>query len=110
MPRLIDAEPLADYFRSLAVSLANARCFSAADAIQGAAERTLACPTIDAEPVRRGRWIPVKVCSVETKFKCSECNRTIIVCNDYFGRATEWASSEYPYCHCGAKMMEAQDD
>ena len=66
-------------------------------------------PTIDAEPVRHGRWIPEKVCSVETKFKCSECNRKIIACNDYFGRAPEWVSNIYPYCHCGAKMRGDED-
>lgn len=68
-------------------------------------------PTIDAVPVRHGRWIPEKVRSVQTKFKCSECNRKIIACNDYFGRATELVSNIYPYCHCGAKMdLEVQDD
>ena len=50
-------------------------------------------PTIEAEPVRRGRWIIVD--DVEHFIaKCSECGAiedSRRVC-------------DYPYCHCGAKM------
>lgn len=52
-------------------------------------------PTIDAEPVRRGRWIPVKGYE-GILYKCSTCN----------GR---WSHTtiETPYCsQCGAKMED----
>lgn len=107
MPRLIDADALMSVPNVCKVTeYDESGCGVSYLAVP--VEAIEKAPTIDAEPVRHGRWIPVKVCSVETKFKCSECNRTIIVCNDYFGRATEWASSEYPYCHCGAKMNEGE--
>ena len=61
------------------------------------------------EPVRHGRWIPNKVGAVETKFECSECGRTVILCNDYFAKATKHASHSFPYCHCGCKM-DAEED
>lgn len=48
--RLIDANALTEYFERLARSLANARCFSAADAVRGAAEKVASAPTIDAGP------------------------------------------------------------
>lgn len=61
-------------------------------------------PTIDAEPVRHGAWTPKEVGAITTEFECSECGRTVTLTNDYFGKATNYASSSYPYCHCGAKM------
>lgn len=61
-------------------------------------------PAVDAEVVRHGCWIPNKVGAIETQFKCSECDRTITLCNDYFAKATKYASCSFPYCHCGCKM------
>lgn len=52
-------------------------------------------PTIDAEPVRRGRWIPVKGYE-GILYKCSACD----------GR---WSHTtiKTPYCcQCGAKMED----
>lgn len=46
-------------------------------------------PTIEAEPVRHGRW--VRMDDTFTRWKCSECG------------AIEDHDS-YAYCHCGAKM------
>ena len=67
-------------------------------------KRVIEMPAEDAEIIRHGRWIPNKVGAVETKFECSECGRTVILCNDYFAKATEYASHRFPYCHCGCKM------
>lgn len=59
--------------------------------------RNLPATTIDAEPVRHGRWMPVtcenhpKIILGCTGYMCSECGRI------------EEENSE-PYCHCGAKM------
>lgn len=67
-------------------------------------KRVTEMPAEDAEPVRHGCWVPNKVGAIETQFKCSECDRTVTLCNDYFGKATKYASHSFPYCHCGAKM------
>ena len=61
-------------------------------------------PTIEAEPVRHGKWIVVKVDATETKFQCSECGREVKCGNDYFMKPTKHVNASYPYCHCGAKM------
>lgn len=54
-------------------------------------------PTIDAEPVRHGRWIP-ETYSIS---KCSACGQ------HHFAHAESWN-----YCpNCGAKMdLEVQDE
>lgn len=62
------------------------------------------------EPVRHGQWIPKNVDAIVTKFKCSECGRTVRCGNDYFGKPTKYVSSTFPYCHCGAKMDGDKDD
>lgn len=61
-----------------------------------------AMPPVEAEPIRYGRWIPIKkrIChcnqfddiieEVVTSYCCSECG------------AEE--KNRYFYCHCGAKM------
>ena len=71
-------------------------------------------PSVDAEPVRHGRWITV--CDThgvteddgwwrEWYAKCSKCGRMIPL-NEYIceTQSPEKALTEYPYCHCGAKM------
>lgn len=50
-------------------------------------------PTVDAEPVRHGRWEPMVVSSGRDSWKCSEC-----------GRRARGKLKNLPYCHCGAKM------
>lgn len=52
-------------------------------------------PTIDAVPVRHGRWIKVGYACGEGEYQCSEC------------KETEWrtSASRLKYCpFCGAKM------
>lgn len=51
-------------------------------------------PTIEAEPVRHGRWI--RVDDTFAKWKCSECGAI----EDHSG---------WPYCHCGAKMDKEEE-
>lgn len=53
--RLIDANALTEYFKRLARLLANARCFSAADAVRETAEKVASAPTISAVEVVRCR-------------------------------------------------------
>lgn len=63
-------------------------------------------PTIEAEPVRRGRWIEHKSkdWSGGGAYICSVC-----------GYGYSWAgfheANEFTYCpNCGAKMEEQEDD
>ena len=52
-------------------------------------------PTVDAEPIRHGRW--KKIC--ENNFKCSEC------CAWYVTTVFEEEIKDFRYCpNCGAKM------
>ena len=46
-------------------------------------------PSVEAEPVRHGRW--VRLDNTFTRWKCSQCGAI----ESYSG---------YAYCHCGAKM------
>lgn len=50
-------------------------------------------PIIEAEPVRRGRWIVEDDCE-HFIAKCSECGRS----------EDSRMIAEMPYCHCGARM------
>ena len=63
-------------------------------------------PSVEAEPVRRGRWLPDNNCYWEMRFVCSECKESEVVPTTGFTRyAPIW-----DYCpNCGAKM-EAEDE
>ena len=53
-------------------------------------------PTVDAEPVRHGYWIPVD--DKYDAFDCSECKRLTMV------------HKPFPYCPiCGARMNEVKE-
>lgn len=89
--RLIDADALVKYFEGLAVSLANVECFAAADAAQTAAETLKLAPTIDAEPVRHGRWVKPYPNDIWDCYECSNCGAK-------YGRT-------WKHCpDCGAEM------
>ena len=50
-------------------------------------------PTIEAEPVKRGKWLQYmdgNNLMPDIYYKCSECGRT--------------EANKEPYCHCGARM------
>lgn len=57
-------------------------------------DHVVAMPTVEAVPVRHGKWIPVEGSDFRDNsiigFKCSECGRV-----EY---------KQQPYCNCGAKM------
>ena len=58
-------------------------------------------PTVDAAPVKHGRWEPVK--NLEGMFKCS-------LCGDEWGSAAKMVPMQYCPA-CGAKMdLEEQHD
>lgn len=56
--------------------------------------------TIDAEPVRHGRWIPVKVPNEWDKGQCSECKSIF--------NSSVWGTNYCP--NCGAKMDGEQKE
>lgn len=93
--RLIDADALADRIiatiivagsrgESIVVKILN----SFLDTVTDLKE----CPTIEAEPVRHGRWISMVFTDTgkPAGYKCSECGLG--------------ARKKFVYCHCGAKM------
>ena len=63
-------------------------------------------PSVTQAP-RKGQWIlkrtfPTKLYDEYlSEYKCSECYREI--------RCTESQLVNYPYCHCGARMIEPQE-
>ena len=69
------------------------------DAIDSIVENT---PTVDAEPIRHGRWISE---SQQRVFKCSACGHYL----DFDGVNAGRGSANY--CpNCGAKMDEETED
>lgn len=100
MPRLIDANELWGQIYKLAhkhgwkhrTNIAFRKCL---DAITFS-------PTVDAEPVRHGRWVED---STRATF-CSECGQYLYDDGEY--RIADWQSDYCP--HCGAKMDEGRED
>lgn len=97
--RLIDADALANYANNQIVGIT--------------ANDIMRFPTVDAEPVKHGRWIraeakgyPVKCPSI---WYCSECGEKIKY-NDTLGRyqkTKKTVSQVNPRCRkCGTKMDE----
>lgn len=105
MPRYMDADVFLDLF--YVASAGQDKAFVAT------VEMVVAdTPAVDAEPVRHGRWMPyyepmecfvdvylnTEIRDVQVGWICSECGR-------YEQHGT---TEEMPYCHCGAKMMDAE--
>ena len=62
-------------------------------------------PTLDYEPVRYGHWVPkINNRKYRRGYYCSECGRCVEVISD------ENVFVEYPYCHCGCKMVKENED
>lgn len=61
-------------------------------------------PAADVQLVKYGKWIRKEgYDSRDNFYYCSECNRIInVICGD--------SLSNYPYCHCGARMDGEQND
>lgn len=88
MPRLIDADALIEVIDNELFSTKSRKCYEKM--------RVRKQPTIDAEPVRHGRWIELKTYDEDGyyvfEYKCSECKYI-----EPFGVSN--------YCpNCGAKM------
>ena len=95
MPRLIDAEKLAEY-KANGISNLTEWQKGWNDAIDTIIEEA---PTIDAEPVRHGHWVGKPIAGYAT-VRCS-------VCGDVFRENT----GRWNYCpNCRAKMDERRED
>ena len=100
MPRLINADALADRFDALAYDDWNQGVsVSWADAFKVAADMVRDERIVDAEPIKHGHWIFEPKDAIEMLFtlpKCSECGAE--------------SSDGGNYCsNCGAKMDEVED-
>lgn len=92
--RPIDADALIEILAEM-----QGRCATKAALVQNSKiwQQVKAMPTVDAQPVRHGKW---KWWGSEFGYKCSECKAYV---DDL--RAGE----EYKYCpYCGAKMEEEE--
>ncbi len=90
MPRLIDADALEK--TGIPFTTHGGATFIALGSVRTA-------PTIEAEPVRHGRWVMKSTCGPHTeKPHCSVCDKIPkSICFE-------------PYCpNCGAKMMDGDD-
>ena len=100
MPRLIDADELMKKARRM---YGESEVFSIDPVGLRAVllDDIYRAPTIDAEPVRHGRWVAVPSFDVMTgkAYKCSECNKM------------RYGSFMPNYCqNCGAKMDGGKDN
>lgn len=93
MARLIDADEL----KETIVSQYGAQ---ATPGVLGALHLIETAPTVDAEPVRHGKWIEVGI-GFNYHFECSEC-----VWKDGYP-----FNDRHKYCpNCGAKMGESDNE
>ena len=101
--RLIDADTLTEMFCGTTVNVSGYRCGKAVlFAIEKATNEYISkvideCPTVDAEPVRHGKWINAYDTSGGSFYKCSEC-----AC--YIDKTFFANSYAVNYCpNCGAR-------
>ena len=102
--RLIDADNLLELFNRLQNLIGEyCECFkneSGALSVEWSCVESAVenAPTIEAEPVRHGRWKFEFKLAGSNFYRCSECNRQEVLL------AKEDVHEYFPYCHCGAKM------
>ena len=97
--RLIDADALKAVFEEK-----SSEAVCGVELCKAIISRIDEAQTVDAEPVRHGKWMPFMTDShgFTEMFKCSECKR-------YSYYAYYDKRLDYKYCpHCGAKMYETQ--
>ena len=76
------------------------------DAIGRAEMEIEGLPPVNPQP-KMGRWVIVEDRTdwFDATYECSCCKREIIVPYD----ARNEVYKDYPYCHCGAKMVDSQE-
>lgn len=65
-------------------------------------------PPVRTQP-KMGRWIEVDIGNCHATLKCSVCDRVIEPTFTFGEYSYEDINRYYPYCHCGAKMVEQQE-
>lgn len=73
----------------------------ALDCINGTEEVLRSLPS--ASKRKTGQWIMKDKGLAVTSYKCSECGRIVRDDTGYD------VSKDYPFCHCGAKMVDPQE-
>lgn len=105
--RLIDADELKELFREVIGGIAKKpEIQKDLEHMVRASAMTIQmiddAPTIEAEPVRLGRWVMVKRGEQHNHYQCSECGQFLITSEDLIRKEK--------YCFtCGAKM-EVEDE
>lgn len=72
-------------------------------------ERMKKLPPVRPQEPKTGHWIEVEVRNCHATLKCSECDRVIEPTYTFGEYSYEDIKKFYPYCHCGAKMVEPQE-
>lgn len=97
MPNLIDADKLKSYF---APTLTGRTEYSADEILL----TIVSMPTVDAEPVRHGRWKPMDLTYGRSIYYCTNCGESAEV-------PTDMGKPIYMFCpNCGAKMDGEGED
>lgn len=102
--RLIDADALYKFIQDQKVKETGAYTKgknTAFNIVKSALHNECATPTIEAEPVKYGRWVHDEDYEEwAERYVCSVCNRNALTDGDYRHELS-------PYCpNCGAKMEE----
>lgn len=95
MPRYIDADAI--------VELKGAAC-KAATGLDLKKLLDDYAPTVDAEPVRHGRWIYCEDDSGQDGIVCSLCGHFVPWYYDYYESSDDLIKDNIKCPHCGAKM------
>jgi len=104
MKRLIDADALIEYIKECAEAAHDNREWDMEQGYLNAIECVEEQPTIDAEPVRRGKWI-WKGEDGDSRWMCSECK-----CKEYVSTCNG-VPDIWQYCpNCGADMRGKTDE
>ena len=95
--RLIDADAAIDVVHKW---LENVFCISSTADEVTVFKKLRTLPTVDAEPVRHGRWVKLDAHVGLADHRCTACQLAMHV-------PTSWGEPLYEYCPmCGAKMDE----
>ena len=97
--RLIDSETLKSRIGELCMNNEDMFTVNAYKRIIGVIE---AVPTIDAEPIRHGRWIDWSMCG-KSLYQCSECNAEMKYKTNFCPRCGAKMQTEPPEIEGGAE-------
>ena len=105
--RMIDADAFYEHIESYARMFTDELGFVVR--LQAVLDGVAYAPTIEAEPVKHGRWIEGFPTETTDYFNCSVCNAGIFV-NNLWRVSYEDVSEIHRFCrNCGAKMDGDKD-